>query len=436
MSDHSGAELTRRGFLGFSAAAGASVLLASACDIGGSSKGGSGSGEGNIRALFMKQAGYSEDDIKGMTADFHKAHPKIKVEPTLVSYDALHDKIVAAAPAATYDVVLIDVIWPAEFGSKKIVTDITDKVSGSDIKKGMLGGALVTAEYQNHYYGLPWILDTKYLYYNKEHLQKAGVDPAQLATWDGVAAAARQIKARGVLDNPLAWSWKQVEALICDYTQLLGAFGGKFLSEDGKDPAFQTGGGLDALKFMVKTIDDGTTNKGSLEWVEDDVVKTFSGGQASIALNWTYMYGAATDPKASQISDKVAILPTPKGPSGQNPGVNGSMALCVSSGSKNQKAAWDYVQYMTSEKNQNKYAKSSLPCWTASYNDSTVKQANPAVVPVAVQQLKDLINRPEVPRYNEMSQILQTEIQSALAKRKSPQDALNSAAEQAKALLK
>ena len=56
-----------------------------------------------------------------MTAAFEKANPNIKVNNTLVAYEALHDKIVAAAPAGTYDVVLGDCIWPAEFGSKKIV---------------------------------------------------------------------------------------------------------------------------------------------------------------------------------------------------------------------------------------------------------------------------------------------------------------------------
>src|SRR5262245_6608383 len=124
MSEHLG-ELSRRSLLRLSAVAGAGLVLG-ACDVGGrggQSSGGQGSGEGKITALFMKQAGYSEDDIRSMTDDFHKAYPKITVEPTFVAYEALHDKIVAAAPAGTFDVVLIDVIWPAEFGSKHIVTD-------------------------------------------------------------------------------------------------------------------------------------------------------------------------------------------------------------------------------------------------------------------------------------------------------------------------
>lgn len=424
---------SRRGFLGLSAAAGATVLLGSACGTG-SSGGSAGNGTGKIRALFMKQAGYSETDIKKMTAAFQKANPKIQVDLELVAYEALHDKIVAAAPAHTYDVVLTDVIWPAEFGSKKIITDVTSKITG-DMKSGMLPGALATPEYRNHYYGLPWILDTKYLFYNKAHLKKAGVDEGSLDTWDGVVAAAKKIKSKGIVDAPLAWSWKQVEALICDYTQLLGAYGGSFLTPDGKTAAFQTGGGLEALKFMKSTIDQGLTNKGSMTWIEDDVLKTFSQGQASFMLNWTYGYAGANDPKASKVAGDVGVMQTPAGPSRKRPGVNGSMALCVSGGSQNQKAAWTYITYLTSAAVQNDYATSSLPCWKSSYDDPKVIKANPEVVPAAKKQLADMIARPQVPRYNEMSQVLQSQLQRCLAQGEDPATVLNAAAEQSKRIL-
>ncbi|MCW3844968.1 extracellular solute-binding protein [Micromonospora yasonensis] len=430
-------ELSRRRLLQLSAISGAGLLLA-ACDVGGGSdtsgdSGAAGTGEGQIKALFMKQAGYSEDDIRAMTDEFQKKYPKIKVEPSFVAYEALHDKIVAAAPASTFDVVLIDVIWPAEFGSKRIVTDVTDQFP-ANWKSDMLGGALATAAYRDRYYGVPWILDTKYFFYNTDMLSKAGVDPASLSTWDGVRTAARALKAKKVVEYPLIWSWKQAEALICDYTQLVGAFGGKFLSDDGKSIAFNTGGGLQALEFMKQTLDAKLTNPNSAESLEEDVRKIFSDGQAAMALNWTYLFNAANDPQQSKIAGKVGVASTPSGPAGA-PGVNGSMALSVSTGSRNQKAAWTYISYITSAEVQNTYAKSSLPCWTRSYDDPAVASTLPQVVPVAKKQLADLIARPQVPRYNEISQILQAELQNALLNRKPPKKALDDAAEQARTLL-
>ncbi|MGO8572826.1 ABC transporter substrate-binding protein, partial [Rhizobium ruizarguesonis] len=79
---------------------------------------------------------------------------------------------------------------------------------------------------------------------------------------------------------------------------------------DGK-PAFQTGGGLDALKYMVSSSSSGLTNPNSKEFMEEDVRKVFENGDAAFALNWTYMYNIANDPKDSKFAGKVGVVPAP-----------------------------------------------------------------------------------------------------------------------------
>ena len=65
---------SRRGLLALGGAAGVAGLL-SACGIGGGdTEGSAGSGSGNIRALFMKQAGYSEENINEMISSFQAAN--------------------------------------------------------------------------------------------------------------------------------------------------------------------------------------------------------------------------------------------------------------------------------------------------------------------------------------------------------------------------
>lgn len=421
---------TRRTVLATGGALGIGALLA-ACGVK-SGDGGSSSGNQEIRALFMKQAGYSEEDINKMLTDFQAANSNIKVTADFVSYEALHDKIVAAAPAGTYDVVLIDVIWPAEFGTKKIVEDVSSRWPES-WKTDMLGGAVTTPMYDNKEYGVPWILDSKYFFYNTDHLAKAKMDVAELDSWDGVLKAAKAMKSAGVTKYPLIWSWQQAEALICDYTQLLGAFGGEFLDSSGA-PAFNKGGGVAALEFMAKSLKDGLSNPASTQSLEEDVRRVFSAGQASMALNWTYMYGLANDPKESQIAGKVKALQTPKGPSGR-PGVNGSMALSIAAGTKKGDAAWKLITFLTSKEQQDQYALSSLPVWVASFDDPKVVATNPEVVPQAKKQLNDMIVRPQVTNYNAISQVLQGEIQKALLGSKSAQAALDSAASQVSSML-
>jgi multiple sugar transport system substrate-binding protein len=416
-------DLSRRDFLKLGAA-GAGMASMGAILAACSSE--SSQSTTTLNALFMQQAAYSNTDVQGMVDAFQKANPKITVKPTFVAYESLHDKIVTAAPAGTYDVVLIDVIWPPEFATKNEIIDVTDKFP-SNWTSEIFPGALQTAEYQDKFYGVPWILDTKYFFYNKDILKAAGVK-SEPKTWDDVFAAAKQIKSKHIIQYPLIWSWAQAEAVICDYAQLLGAYDGQFLDSGGK-PAFNTGGGLTALEIMKKSIDDGTTNPASAESLETDVVKIVSQGQAAMALNWTFMFSLANDPSQSQVAGNIVVAHTPSGPNGAAPGCNGSMALSIGSGSQHKDEAWKFIEFITSQDIQNQYAKLSLPIWKSSYDEPEVVNTLPEVVTVAKTQLNDMILRPQVPSYNEASAALQLEIQSALTGNKTPKQALDDAAE-------
>jgi multiple sugar transport system substrate-binding protein len=423
-----GGPVTRRDFLTAGAAAGAALYLA-ACGSSSSNTTTALSKEPvTLNNLFMQQAGYSPQDLAGMTKAFEKAYPNITVKNTLVPYEALHDKIVAAAPAGTYDVVLADCIWPAEFGSKGIVQDISSDVNALPLNK-IFPGAIQMALYKGKYYGQPWILDTKYLYYNKQMCSQAGVSTSELKTLDGLVGALKKIKSAGIVQYPWIGSWDQAEAVICDYAQFLGAYDGKFLDSSGK-AAFNTGGGVKALEFMQMLLDDGLANPASTSSLEDDVLKSFSEGQNALNLNWTFQLATANDPSQSKVAGQCGILHTPAGPTGKAPGCNGGQPVMISRTAKQPTEAWAYIKFISSLAQQDQYATVSLPIWAASYSDpGVIKQAGKDLVGVAKTQLPDLILRPQVPNYNACSSKLQVEIQNALLGKSSAQDALNSAAD-------
>ncbi|MDQ0392330.1 multiple sugar transport system substrate-binding protein [Labrys monachus] len=383
-----------------------------------------------LNALFMAQAAYSDSDVKAMTAAFEKDNPGVTVNLEFVPYEALYDKIVAskAAGGAGYDVVLYDVIWPAAFAQNNVLVDVTDRLKGLD-RSQIFDGAWATVDYDGKTYGMPWILDTKYLFYNTEMLKKAGI-AAPPKTWEELAKDAKIIKDKGIVQYPIVWSWSQAEAVICDYVTIAAAYGGKFF-DDGK-PAFDKGGSLDALKYMVQTLKDGVSNPNSKEYLEEDVRKVFSAGDAAFALNWTYMYGKANDPAESKVVGKVGVEPAP-GVEGKTAAsaVNGSMALGITAGSSKVDLAWKYIAYLTSKPVQDKYAQLSLPIWKASYTDPAVTKGQEPLVQSADVAIGLMTPRPMVASYQELSTILQTQIQNALAGKATPEDALAAAAKDA-----
>jgi multiple sugar transport system substrate-binding protein len=389
-----------------------------------------------LNALFMSQAAYSEQNIKDMTAEFEASNPGVTVNMEFVPYEALHDKIVASIGAGDngYDVVLFDVIWPAEFAVRGFLTDLSERVP-ADLDDQIFDGAWTTVEYNNAKYGMPWILDTKYLYYNTEILEKAGIKNPP-TTWDELLVQARVVKEKGLVEYPLVWSWSQSEAMICDYTTLLSAFGGEFFNDnDPKSPAFNSGGSLKAVEYMAGSLSEGLTNPSSTEYFEEDVRRVFSNGDAAFALNWTYMNSLVNDPAESSVAGKVGVVPG-LGVEGLSTAsaVNGSMGLGIPVNSPHEGEAWSYIAHLTKKTVQEKYAKLSLPVWKASYKVPAVVEGQEDLVAAANDAIAAMYPRPLVKSYTEISGILQAQIHGALLGQTEAKAALDEAAARVKAV--
>ncbi|MDF7643520.1 extracellular solute-binding protein [Klebsiella variicola] len=399
-----------------------SALRVNACLLAMLVISGSVSAATQINALFMTQAAYSENDIRAMTSDFEKQHPDVKVNLEFVPYEALHDKIVAARGAGGngYDVVLFDAIWPAEFSRFDLLQDVSSRIAADEREK-IFPGAMNTVVYQGKTLGMPWILDTKYLYYNKAMLDKAGIKTPP-ASWQQVMDDAKVLKDKGIVKYPLVWSWSQAEALVCDYTTLVSGFGGSFYQNGKLD--FSTPASLKAVTLMKTSLDQGLSNPASREYLEEDVRKAFSNGDAAFALNWTYMYNMANDPKQSKVAGDVGIVPAP-GDTPDKPGaVNGSMGLGIAKASQHPEEAWQYIHYLTSQPVQDKYAKLSLPVWKASYQYPAVAKGQESLIAAADKSLNVMLSRPETADYSRLSNTLQQQLQSVLQGKATPDVAL------------
>lgn len=382
-----------------------------------------------LNALFQAQAGYSEAEIRAMTTAYQKLHPDVTVTMEFVPYEALHDKTVLAKGASTaYDVVLSDSVWTPEYAVNGIIEDVTARMT-PELRQGILTGALGSAEYKGKFYGLPWIVDSKFLFYNKAMFAKAGIT-APPRTWAEVEADALLLKQKGVVDFPLVSSWSQNEALVADYTAIMAGFGGRSLDAAGK-PAFQTDGGLEAAKWMAQSLNkDHVTNPHSLEFVEDDVKRVFSSGQAAMALNWTYMWdGANTPSNDTKVAGQVGVTTAPGDKPGEVGAVNGSQPLCIPTNSQHKDAAWDYILYLTSAKVQNAYATNSLPMWKSSFADPAVVNGRTELLDAAQKSFAVMIGRAEVVNYQQFSVALQQSLQQVVTGRAEPAAALRSAAE-------
>jgi multiple sugar transport system substrate-binding protein len=391
-----------------------------------------------IHVITMDQAAMSTAQFDEVAKEFEAANPNIKVEMTYVPYEQVHDKIVTgmAAKPPAYDAVMVDVIWYDEFIKDGYLADVTSRIT-ADEKQNIFPTAWNVVTRNGKAYGMPWLLDTKYLYYNKDLLKQAGFDNPP-ATWEELLTQAQAIKDKGLAEYPIVWSWAQAEAAICDFTALLYGNGGQFLDSAGK-PVFNNDQGVQVLTWMKQTIDNGLSNPASVTDLENNVLDVMNQGKAAFSLNWLFAYDTSNfAADQSQVMGKIGITTIPvfdsmKGKL-KSASVDGSTGFSITATSPNIDAAWKYLEYLTSESTQMKYSSNMLPVWSTAFQGENLTKLENATkggsvtVPAFEEQFKYAVLRPNISYYAEGSVALQLALQQALTGQMSPKDALDGAA--------
>jgi multiple sugar transport system substrate-binding protein len=387
-----------------------------------------------IKMISMKQAGWTPEEYNQIIAEFEEDNPGVEVELTLVGYDALHDKLITSISGANpaYDVVLIDDIWYAQFAEAGWLLDVTDRVS-SNMKDDVYDKAWEIVGYNERLYGLPWLLDLEYFFYNEQILNEAGIENPP-TTWEEVVEQSKIIKEKGIVEYPMVWSWAQIEALICDWVTLLKGNNGEFFDKNNK-PAFNNEEGIETLTWMKETIDSGLTNPASLSANEEEVRRIFSQGNAAFTINWVYMYELLNNPDESNIvgQTQLALMPVfedAKAEGIESASITGSMGFSVTKNSSNEDLAYDLIEFMTSKDIQTRYADHVTPMYKSVMKQEEIIEMHPETFKMFDKQFPYIYSRPKVPYYTEVSRALQTSIQNALVGNVSPQEALDNAAEE------
>lgn len=382
-----------------------------------------------VRGLYMKQAGIQMEDMEEIAAAYEAKNPNIDIQFEYVAYEALHDKIVTAAMAKSgaYDIVLLDGIWPGEFAEAGFILDVTDMLP-EDMKQNVYQGALEMNEYKGRYYGVPFLNDVEFFFYNEKMLNEAGYTNPP-TTWEEFAEIATAAKEKGIVEYPIIGQFGQTELLVCDYTIYLSAMGGKFFTEDGQI-AFNSPEGIAALTYMVEGMKNAIYHPASLESASEEARRIFSQGQSMFVFNWSYVASLVDVPEESLVVGdvKAALIPGIDGVR-KSGTVNGGMGLSIMADSTHPKEAWDFLMFVTNRDVMAPYYNVVLPLWKdQALPGGPFETAMPMLFPIAGEQLEYMDNRPIVPYYTQMSEILQREIHGALLGEKTPEQALQDAA--------
>ena len=331
-------------------AAGAAMLVGSAA-CGSKNEGSAGSLGTADEPVELSVWGW-EPTLKQATAAFEKKYPNIKVKLTNVgtaveTITSLNNAISAGSGAP--DVAQFEYHALPQFALGGSLADLKD-MGAKDYADFYTPGTWSQVNINGGIYGLPMDSGPMALFYNKAVFDKAGVTEAP-KTWDEYYEAAKKIKALG--DGHYITADTGSEGSYTMLAGLIWAAGGRpYEIKDAEnvsitlasDPAVKT-----VADFWQKLIDedliDTTINSWSDEWNRGL-------GDGTIAsLNYGAWMSAnlLTSAPAASGNFRVATIPqwNPDKPSN---GESGGSTLAILGSSKQQAAAWKYIDFVNHER--------------------------------------------------------------------------------------
>jgi multiple sugar transport system substrate-binding protein len=428
--------ISRRSFLGRSAAAGAGLTM-----VGGLSPflAACGSGAKTLNVLVPAApdpAPPGGPPVATFNAEVEQAFKDWQSKNATVVYEAppwpqLHDKMAANFASGKYvhDVVYMSG-WVPEFAEFLVpfVDDLPD-----ELVNDLPSSSFATVTWDGNKLGVVFTLSLLTTFYNTEMFEAAGLmEPPK--NWDELKGFAKELTGDGKYGWVLNYGAPEGIGGVASYWMVyLQQAGGRLYKEDGT-PDFNNDAGVDSLQLMVDLME--YTDPGSISYVGiNDATNVFSAGNAGMMLNWPFMWVPANGPD-SKIAGKVGSAINAAGPAG-TASIDGTDAYTITKTSPNPELARKLIEFYLQPDVQKSQVLDTgwLPIRLSVLNDPEVQQKAPNAATV-LAQAQAPYDSFVTPDYNEVTQAIGTEIQKALRGEQTAKQTIQNASDQVAEIVK
>ena len=420
---------------------GGSSTSSSSGTTGGATSSASGSAtSGSIVWSASPIAGAGATDTRTVLINaFEKKYPNIHVTLTSAPTNTDTNRATLATEisggSATPDVFMGDVIWPAQFGAHQLAVPLSDYLPQS-YWSAFAPGLVTGASYKGKVYGSPLFEDQGFMYYRKDLLAKAGLQPPK--TWEQLESDAKTLVSKNLVKYGFVWQGASYEGLTCNFMEYLTSAGGTATNGDYTKATLDSPAAIKALTFMRSLITSGVTPAAVSTFQEAQSMSIFAAGNAGFLRNWDYAYSNATTPATGKLTaSQVGVEPMPAFAGQPTPGYSniGGWNMYINPHSKNINVDLTFIKWLASDQAQTILATkySEIPTTNSVRNSPTVKSLNPVLA--IISQTK-LVPRPAgTPNYPALSTAIYTNVNAALAGSTSPSAAMSAAQSQASTAL-
>jgi len=374
-------------------------------------------GDGRTPVVFWQFSPLTA--IEPTIARFEAENPGIDVRVEQLTWQSGREKIVAAVAAGRPpDLCELGSTFLPGLVADSTLLDLTDQTA--DLRSALVGWEIASS--RGRAYGIPWMVGTRALFANLDLLRRAGLDPAKPpATWADLYAASRRISERVPDAKGFGMNAGEREILFKKFMPFAWGNGGDILDSSLTKSVIASPQNLEALRFYLSLKPYSLLDRQEMH------DQAFSKGRLGFVISGPWLI-RSLEKSAPDLHYSVELMPRPATNRGTHASFAGAEVLGIFRGAKRKAEAVRLARFLVQPEN-------TMPVFVATGN------AFPAAVGaeadsyftshpmdrVFLNQLKTAVAPPLHPRWVEIEEIVNAELEEAIHGSKTPEAALASA---------
>lgn len=287
--------------------------------------------------------------MQKLTDDFTRMNPDIALNWVTLEENVLRQKVTTdiATKSGQYDISTIGTYEVPIWAKKGWLVPLDDLGADYDIDD-LLPAIRSGLSLDGKLYAAPFYGESSMIMYRKDLFDKAGIKMPESPTWDFVADAARKVTVNssetyGICLRGKA-GWGENMAFL---SATANSFGARWFDEKWR-PQFDQPEWKNALSFYVKLMRDAGPPGASSNGFNENLA-LFDAGKCGMWIDATVAASFVTNPKESNVADKVGFALAPNTGLGKNANWLWAWSLAVPAGSQKVAAAKKFIAWATSK---------------------------------------------------------------------------------------
>ena len=321
--------------------------------------------------------------------------------------------------SGTYDVLMVDAFWMAEYASKGLLVPLADNLADETLTPAWFDYEDIMPAYRDGIssangviYAIPSSGETRFIAYRTDLFEKYDKQPPE--TMAEFLELAQFFNDCEDVEYGVSMRAQRGIHFASGWMSLMYNFGGGFLDQTTLDSdnvvvTCTTPETVESLQYFVDLMKCAPPDVST--YTHEEALGAFISGKTAMWLDATALADQITDPESSVVADNVAFVATPTGPAGDGAALAG-WSLGISTASKNSAEAWAFIVYMASKENSLTYVGNGGGATRASvFENAELAEAHPSYPAqlVALEAANGLVEKglSWIPQHEQSNAILE-----------------------------